>query len=104
MDSYKKLFFVLPIVFLSVFLLPEVAFAAKGSVLGSALCNVSGWFAGNAGKAIACIGVLILGTMALFGKITWPPVLLVGVGVALLFGAPALVISLGGINCRATFT
>lgn len=77
---------------------PDLALAqtATNSSLGNTLCMVSGWFLGNTGRGLATIGIIIIGIGALLGKVSWGMALIVGVGVALIFGASGLVTSLGG--------
>jgi len=89
--------------FLTIF--PDLAFATpQGSNIGKYLCISASWFSGNAGKGLAMIALFIIATTAFYGKITWGMAILVGIGVAILFGADALVVALGGFNCRGNFT
>ena len=59
--------------------------------IAKVLCNVVEFFSGKVGKAVATLGVIILGLMALFGKISPPYALMVGIGVAVIFGATKIV-------------
>jgi type IV secretion system protein VirB2 len=58
-------------------------------------CNFIGMMVGPVGKGIATTGLVILGIGALFAKISWPIAMVFAVGVALIFGAPAVVRSVG---------
>ena len=69
------------------------------SSVGKALCTAAWFFNGNLGKGIACLGVTIVGISALYGKVTWVTASLVGVGVAVIFGADAIIIAIGGFKC-----
>lgn len=42
---------------------------------------------GRIGKAIAILAVIIVGVGALYGKVSWPLAVIVGLGVALIFGS-----------------
>lgn len=68
------------------------------------MCTMASWFNGNAGRGIATIAIFTLGAAASLGKITWGTAAVVGVGIAAIFGADYLVLTLGGFNCGATFT
>ena len=65
------------------------------SDVGNYICVIADNFSGNAGRGIATIGISVIGTLALLGRITWTQALVVGVGCAVLFGAPALIVTLG---------
>ena len=93
------------VAFLSFYSFPDIAFASTHtkSPVGDVLCIVQSFFTGNAGKGIACIGILILGVGAMYGKITWAQATVVGVGIAILFGADSLIIAIGGYNCHSSF-
>ena len=65
------------------------------SAVGNYICVIADNFSGNAGRGIATIGISVIGTLALLGRITWTQALVVGVGCAVLFGAPALITTLG---------
>ncbi len=88
-----------------VVMLPDLAFAADTTV-GNTLCKVVGWFTGNTGKGIATIAIIVIGIGALMGKVSWGMAIIVGVGVALIFGAASLVDSISaqgnagsGVTC-----
>jgi type IV secretory pathway VirB2 component (pilin) len=72
-----------------------VAQTPVNSSVGNYICFIANNFGGNAGRGIATIGISVLGIGALLGKISWIQALVVGVGVAVLFGAPALIVDLG---------
>jgi len=90
-------------------MLPDLANAAGGTVntespVGNALCNVVLWFTGATGKAMATIGIIVIGVGALMGKVSWGMAIIVGLGVALVFGAAAMVdsIAAGASNDATT--
>lgn len=75
----------------------------KGSALDTVFCNVINWFNGPVGKGIATIAIIVVGVGALMGKVSWGMAIIVGLGVALIFGATTIVDALGGIgsgNCK----
>lgn len=79
----------------AVILLPDMAFAATDTPFGAIFCTVVGWFTGNTGKGLATIAVTIIGIGALLGKVSWGMALIVGTGVAIVFGAAAIVENMG---------
>lgn len=80
---------------------PEVGFAANNTAVGDMLCTVSGWTAGNTGKGIATLSIVMLGIFALLNKMSWNFAILHIVGIALLEGGSAVVtaINAGGTGC-----
>ena len=90
------------LVMLSVLLmmLPDMAHAQFGydSAMGYSICVAASMFFGNAGKGLCTIGICILGVGALLGKISWGVAIVVGTGLAILFGAPSLVFALARID------
>lgn len=86
-------------------LVPVDALAATGgyqgtnsdsSVLGGLLCGVAAWFTGTVGQGIATLAIIVIGIGALMGKVSWGMAIIVGLGVAVIFGAPTIVAELGG--------
>jgi len=91
-------------------MLPDLAFAAgtgtgggggggttgADTPIGKALCNVVAWFTGTTGKGIATIAIIVIGIGALMGKVSWGMAIIVGIGVALVFGAASMVQSISG--------
>lgn len=65
-------------------------------VLGGLLCNVAAWFTGSVGQGIATLAIIVIGIGALMGKVSWGMAIIVGLGVAVIFGAPQIVQELGG--------
>ena len=72
-------------------MMPDYAFADGDTPIGNILCTVVGWFTGNTGKGLATIAVLIIGIGALLGKVSWGMAIIVGVGIAVAFGAASIV-------------
>ena len=70
-----------------------------GNPIGTLLCNVAGWFTGPIGSGIATLAILVIGVGALMGKVSWGMAIIVGIGVAVIFGAPAIVGMLGKTGC-----
>lgn len=86
------------------FLLPQDAFAGGGAVegggtIGSLLCSVAHWFTGPVGSGIATLAILVIGVGALMGKVSWGMAIIVGIGIAVIFGADTIVQELGGQDC-----
>ena len=78
-------------------LLPGVSYAVTpvNSPVGNYICMIAYNFSGDAGRGIATIGISVLGTLAILGRVTWTQALIIGVGVATLFGAPVIIVQLG---------
>ncbi len=83
----------------AVTMLPELAMA--GDTIGDVLCNVVEWFTGPVGQGIATLAIIVIGVGALMGKVSWGMAIIVGVGVAVVFGASSIVDELGadGSGC-----
>lgn len=84
-------------------LVPVDALAFNGpegdsGVLGGLLCGVAAWFTGSVGQGIATLAIIVIGIGALMGKVSWGMAIIVGLGVAVIFGAPQIVEELGGGN------
>jgi type IV secretory pathway VirB2 component (pilin) len=80
-------------------LLPAEAWPSSSppdTVIGTTICKAASWMTGPAGVALATIGVSILGILAILGKLVWGTALLSGIGVSIIFGAPAI---LGTASC-----
>lgn len=91
-------------------MLPDLAHAAGSDTpIGNIFCTVVSWFTGNTGKGIATIAVTIIGIGALLGKVSWGMALIVGLGVAVVFGAAGIVEAFnvpgmpGGCDTSATW-
>jgi type IV secretion system protein VirB2 len=75
-----------------IIMLPDFAFAGgTDTPMGRVLCTVVDWFTGNTGKGLATIAITIIGIGALLGKVSWGMAIIVGIGVAIVFGAAGLV-------------
>ena len=85
---------------LGVTMVPELALAGgssmDGGTIAKVLCNVVDWFTGPVGKGIATLAIIVIGVGALMGKVSWGMAIIVGVGVAVIFGAEQIVGELGG--------
>jgi type IV secretion system protein VirB2 len=84
-------------------LMPNVALAQLsadgGGTIGSLLCDVANWFTGPVGAGIATLAILVVGIGALMGKVSWGMAIIVGIGVAVIFGADQIVRELNGESC-----
>ncbi len=70
-----------------------------GGTIGTLLCTVADWFTGPVGSGIATLAILVIGIGALMGKVSWGMAIIVGIGVAVIFGADQIVRELGGAGC-----
>ena len=75
---------------------PDFAFAGNNTPMGNVLCTVKDWFTGNTGKGLATIAITVIGIGALLGKVSWGMAIIVGIGVAIVFGAAGIVDNMGG--------
>ena len=87
----------------AVVMFPDVVLAAAtvpiatttDNPMGDILCAITGFFKGNTGRALATIAVTVIGIGALMGKVSWGMAIMVGVGVAVIFGAAGIVNTVG---------
>ena len=87
-----------------VVMLPQFAIAStvtNASPMSNALCIAATWITGNAGRGMATVGITIIGIGALLGKVSWGMAMIVGVGVAIVFGSTAIVSLLGGTGAAS---
>ncbi len=77
----------------AVMLMPELA--AADNPIGETLCAVVEWFTGPVGGGIATLAIIIIGIGALMGKVSWGMAIIVGLGVAIIFGAEQFITALG---------
>jgi type IV secretion system protein VirB2 len=83
-----------------IIMMPDFAFATD-TPMGKVLCTVVNWFTGNTGKGLATIAITVIGIGALMGKVSWGMAIIVGIGVAIVFGAAGIV---NAMNAGATTT
>lgn len=74
-----------------VIMLPDFAQAGTNTPMGNVLCTVTAWFTGNTGQGLATIAITVIGIGALLGKVSWGMAIIVGIGVAIVFGAGAII-------------
>ncbi len=79
---------------------PSIAAAAGG---GAAFGNIEGvatriltFVTGTFGRTVATIAVVVLGMMAMFGKLAWDHAIKVIFGIAIVFGAASVIDALSG--------
>ncbi|MDD2833379.1 MAG: TrbC/VirB2 family protein [Methylotenera sp.] len=80
---------------------PSVALAGGGGAttaggLEKMVTNIVTVLTGTFGKGIATIAIMVLGIMAMFGKLEWATAVKVIIGIAVTFGAASIVIWLTG--------
>jgi type IV secretion system protein VirB2 len=87
-----------------VVMMPDFAHAGTNTPMGNVLCTVVLWFTGNTGKGLATIAITVIGIGALLGKVSWGMAIIVGIGVAIIFGAAGIVnaMNAGAISTCAT--
>ncbi len=86
----------------AIIMMPDFAFASGvDTPMGKVLCTVVNWFTGNTGKGLATIAITVIGIGALLGKVSWGMAIIVGIGVAIVFGAAGIV---NAMNAGATST
>ena len=80
---------------------PSIAAAAAGG--GAAFGNIEGvatrilsFITGTFGRTVATIAVVVLGMMAMFGKLAWDHAIKVIFGIAIVFGAASVIDALSG--------
>ena len=78
-----------------IIMMPDFAFA-QNTPMGNVLCTAASWFTGNTGKGLATIAITVIGIGALLGKVSWGMAMIVGIGVAIVFGAAGIINSMGG--------
>lgn len=80
----------------AIFILPIEAAASGSDGISGALCNVIGQLNGPWGKGIATIAVVALGIGLFLGKLSWGLAISTAIGIGMIFGASALVSTIGG--------
>lgn len=76
---------------------PSVVFAgAQFGNLGTLVTNIQTFLTGAFGRSIATIAVIVMGMMAMFGKLQWEHAIKVIIGIAIVFGAASIINALGG--------
>ena len=79
---------------------PSVALAAAGNAAFGNIENVAtrilSFVTGTFGRTVATIAVVVLGMMAMFGKLAWDHAIKVIFGIAIVFGAASVIDALSG--------
>lgn len=79
---------------------------ASASGMGKAICTIPlAVINTSIGRGIATLGIIIIGIMATLGRVTWTQAIVVGVGIAVIFGAASIasMIAMGsGTDCSTT--
>lgn len=76
-----------------------VAAAADANAFGNienVATRILGFVTGTFGRTVATIAVVVLGMMAMFGKLAWDHAIKVIFGIAIVFGAASIINALGG--------
>lgn len=84
---------------LFIFMEPSVVLAADATTAGGLekmVTNIVNVLTGTFGKGIATIAIMVLGIMAMFGKLEWATAVKVIIGIAVTFGAASIVVWLTG--------
>ena len=80
---------------------PSIAAAAAGDAnafgnIEGVATRILGFVTGTFGRTVATIAVVVLGMMAMFGKLAWDHAIKVIFGIAIVFGAASIINALGG--------
>lgn len=76
---------------------PSLAMAGDpGDGLTNAANKILGLLTGTLGKAVATIALVVMGLMAMFGKLEWERAFKVILGIAIVFGAASIIKLIGG--------
>lgn len=92
---------ILPLLLLAVavFLLPEAGFAGGGGGGGgpieTVLCEIVSWFKGYVGRGIASLAIIVMGILALFGKLQPGMAMVTITGIIIMFSAAEIVDAMG---------
>lgn len=80
-----------------VVLSPQFAWASTlDTELSSGMCKVVNALTGRTGRAIASIGIIILGIGSFFGKVNWGLAITVAVGITAIFSSMQIAQALSG--------
>ncbi len=64
---------------------------ASANGMSNAMCSIPLAVVNTSiGRAIATLGIIILGVMATLGRVTWTQAVVVGVGISVIFGAASI--------------
>ena len=88
-------------------LIPDVVFASSvGSDVGAGLCLLAGAFTGEIAAGVGTIAICTIGCLACVGRVQWTTAILCGTGIAVMFGAAALITQASGSahNCGYSWT
>ncbi len=81
----------------AILLEPSMAAAGAGggggvtSLIDQTANTILGWMNGTLSRSLAVIAIMVLGIMAMFGKLAWETAIKVVIGVVLVFGAASIV-------------
>lgn len=84
-------------VFLGLMMLSATGFAAELSPLSNGATMLKNTVLGTAGISIATIGVAGTGVACAYGYLDWSRLIYVVIGVAIMFGSPAIVSTIQSI-------
>ena len=97
--DYKNLIkFVIASFVASLLMEPSIVSAATGSVTGGVMTSFEGgvqilinWLTGTIAKSVAILSVVLMGFMAMVGKLAWDSAAKVILGIVLIFSAAQIV-------------
>ncbi|HSQ97157.1 MAG TPA: TrbC/VirB2 family protein [Rickettsiales bacterium] len=69
---------------------------ASAGAMGTVLCNVLAFVTGTVGRTIATFTIIGIGVGFFTGKVNWGVLIGVMLGIAVLFGAPAIIRTIAG--------
>lgn len=71
--------------------MPDVSHATAVAAFEGVVCEIVAVLQGGVARAVAAVGIIILGFSLFLGKISWGVALALGIGIAAVFGAKDIV-------------
>ena len=75
-----------------------MAISAHAAPMATVLCTVLGIIEGDLGRGLATLAIVMLGTGACLGKVSWGLAITVAIGIGVMFNAAGVAVFLGIIN------
>lgn len=102
-DIFWKVVFSLSIISFILFFCNEIfaGTATSNDAIGDTLCRVVQNLQGNIARAVATIGIFVVGVGLFMGKLNWATALATAVGIGIVFGAGRIVVWIGGTEAGA---
>lgn len=102
-DQNLTLRIMLTLVSVAIIMMSFDSYASSiGDPVGDALCGLIKVFQGNTARAIAVIGIIVLGIQTLRGKLQWEVATVIVAAIIILFKAPDIVSMVSGSDTNAS--